>query len=81
MQRHLRAAQIRLRSLFAEAQEDEMLFEVLDVDQEQLQLLDTPFVASLEPRLFDYLTKTHSIPAFLSSVTLALFERQTFMGT
>lgn len=45
-----------------------------------LELLDTDFASRLDPRLFSFLKDANSVPAFLSSVTLELFENQTFLA-
>lgn len=42
-----------------------------------LELLETPFCARIDPKMFAYLTTCHSVPAFLSSLTLDLFDKQT----
>jgi len=44
-----------------------------------LELLESEFTQRLEAKVFTYLTTCHSIPAFLSNLTLELFEKQTFM--
>lgn len=44
-----------------------------------LELLETDYTQRLEAKVFTYLTTCHSIPAFLSNLTLELFERQTFV--
>jgi hypothetical protein len=46
-----------------------------------LELLDTPFATNkLDARIFSYLSNSNSVPAFLSSITMELFESQTFQG-
>jgi hypothetical protein len=42
-------------------------------------MLETPFTRKLDRRLFAYLHTSNSLPAFLASVTLDLFEHQTIM--
>ena len=46
-------------------------------------LLTSAFAQSLkdnDPQAMLYLTTAKSVPAFLSHITLALFEQQTFLG-
>jgi mitotic spindle assembly checkpoint protein MAD1 len=81
----------RLRSMYAEREEDDLLF---TKENEVLQVLETPFVSTnnvnhpthrnnprkvrgLESRVTEVLSRFNSIPLFLSSVTEYLFERQT----
>jgi hypothetical protein len=45
-----------------------------------LELIETPFCTQIDKRVFAYLTTCRSFPAFLSNLTLHLFERQTFQG-
>ena len=68
---------ITLKSLYAEQEGDEIKF-LMPSDSENLQLLETPFCTALDKRLFTYLNTCHSIPAFISGVTLHLFENVTF---
>jgi hypothetical protein len=42
-----------------------------------LELLETDFALRLDRKLSVYLTTCNSVPAFLSSVTLQNFEKQT----
>ena len=44
-----------------------------------MELLETDYTHRLEAKAFTYLTTCNSIPAFLSNLTLELFERQTFV--
>lgn len=55
--------------------QDFLLFHMKDG---RLELLGTDFCKRIDRKIFAYLTTCHSIPAFLSSCTLDLFERQTF---
>ncbi|CAK4675816.1 unnamed protein product [Aphanomyces euteiches] len=71
----LKYPELRLRSIYAEDEADEIKFQFNDGE---LELLETPFVAGLDQRNMAYLTMCHSIPAFLSAVTLMLFEKQTY---
>lgn len=68
---------LRLRSMFAERPEDCLMFQLRGDSPE---LLDTDFISRLEPHLLQQLERSNSVPAFLASVTLELFENQTFMG-
>eukprot|EP01036_Dinobryon_divergens_P022757 gene22757-31047_t len=68
---------LRLRSMYAESSDDCLLFQMRG---DSLELLDTPFASRLEQRFFQLLSQGHSVPAFLSNITLDLFERQTFLG-
>mmetsp|Transcript_9713 Transcript_9713/g.16242 ORF Transcript_9713/g.16242 Transcript_9713/m.16242 type:complete len:209 (+) Transcript_9713:53-679(+) len=68
---------LRLRSMYAEKPEDCLMFQLRG---DAPELLDTEFASTLDPRLLTYLTTSNSVPAFLASVTLELFENQTFMG-
>ncbi|PRP83965.1 hypothetical protein PROFUN_08649 [Planoprotostelium fungivorum] len=64
----------KLTSKYA-SKEDEILF---DHSKGQLALLETEFVSSLGAEISGYLSKCHSIPAFLSHITLELFNAKTF---
>lgn len=70
-------SRLRLRSMYAENPDDAFLFQWKGGS---LELLDTPFAEKLDPKHFSYLTTCHSVPAFLSAITIELFENQTFMG-
>jgi len=63
--------------MYAEDPEDCLLFQWKG---EILELLETPFASKLDPKLFSFLTRCNSVPAFLSNVTLDLFEKVTFLG-
>lgn len=47
---------------------------------EDPELLYSEFAESLDPSVMSYLSTYNSVPAFLASVTLQLFENQTMMG-
>lgn len=70
--------QYRLQSMYAEGMEDTLVFQS---SPSGMQLLDTPFSASIlqQTQHAGYLQRFNSIPAFLSSLTLDLFSRQTMM--
>ena len=63
----------RLESMYAE--NDIIAFE--KSADGGLNLLETEFTKTLSKEIHAYLSKCHSIPAFLSNITLQLFERQT----
>jgi mitotic spindle assembly checkpoint protein MAD1 len=67
---------LRLRSMYAESPDDSLIFQWRG---ETLELLETPFASKIDPKLFSYLNRSNSVPAFLSNVTIELFENQTFM--
>jgi len=64
----------RLESMYA--QNEIIAFE--KSSEGGLNLLETEFTKTLSKEIHAYLSKCHSIPAFLSNITLQLFERQTF---
>jgi mitotic spindle assembly checkpoint protein MAD1 len=72
----LKHRELRLRSMFAEHEEDELAFRF--ESDGSIQMIQTPFAAQLDRKMLAYLTICHSIPAFLSTVTVTLFEKQTF---
>ncbi len=43
--------------------------------QRSLELIDTPFMRTFDAAVFARLHRDHSIPAFISQITLNLFER------
>jgi mitotic spindle assembly checkpoint protein MAD1 len=67
----------RLQSMYAESADDNLLFQSTE---NGLQLLDTEFSRTLPDEVVGYLQRFHSIPAFLSTLTLELFSRQTMVG-
>ncbi|OQR98323.1 mitotic spindle assembly checkpoint protein MAD1 [Achlya hypogyna] len=72
----LKQNELSLRSMYAENEGDELKFRI--VDTENMALIQTDFSASLDPKWFGYLSHCHSPPAFVSSITVSLFEKQTF---
>ena len=64
----------RLQSMYAESAEDFLLFESTP---QGLQLLETQFSASLDSAVMANLHRFHSIPAFLSAITIDLFSKTT----
>ena len=77
----------RVRSVFSDREDDHLTFLWPKAKRGQegaiagLDLLDTEMaqVLSLSPS-FDYMTKYNSMPAFMASVQLGLFEKLTFVG-
>ena len=75
----------KVRSLYAEREGDHLMFAWPNVQKGEavtmLDLLDTPQAQLLaQDQSFEYMTKFKSLPAFLASVQLGLFEKQTFAG-
>lgn len=74
----------RLRSVFAEQEEDQLLLQwpknKIKDDATSLDILQTDLgkLLSTTPS-YEYMAKFHSLPAFLSSVQLSLFEKQTVL--
>jgi len=68
----------RLRSMYAPSEADTLLFQFGEGSR-QLELLDTPFATTLDSKILVYLRQCNSIPAFLSNITLNLFESSTLM--
>lgn len=64
----------RLSSMYAESQDDHLIFKLTDGNPE---LLETPYSLTLEDFINLHLKHQHSIPVFLSAITLDLFNRQT----
>lgn len=69
---------LRLRSVYADHDDDELLVRM--EANGALELLETDFCAQINQRVFAYLTTCRSFPAFLATLTLHLFEKQTFQG-
>jgi mitotic spindle assembly checkpoint protein MAD1 len=69
--------QLRLRSMYADNESDHLLFQW---EPDGLQLMETPFASRLDSKIFTYLSTCNSVPAFLSNLTLELFEKQTWQG-
>eukprot|EP00808_Paulinella_micropora_P016197 g5475.t1 len=65
----------RLRSMYSEKEEDALMFQ--KAEGGPMHMLETQFVKRVDAELLELLHKYHSIPAFLSQLTLQLFERQT----
>lgn len=69
---------LRLRSMYAAQRDDELLVRMDKTGN--LELLDTDYSRQIDQRVLEYLTTCRSFPAFLGTLTLRLFERQTFQG-
>lgn len=67
--------QYNLMSMYAESSTDALLFQT--TPNGEMQLLQNEFSSTLTDYIESFLQQQHSIPAFLSSVTLDLFSRQT----
>ena len=71
----------KVRSVFAERERDYLLFQWPEGKEvTSLDLLSTEYgkLITKQPS-YEYMTKFHSLPAFLASAQLALFETQTMM--
>ncbi|KAK4307541.1 hypothetical protein Pmani_020688 [Petrolisthes manimaculis] len=64
----------KLIPMYVESSDDYLLFE--KTPNHELRLLETDFSASLEYLIDAYLTHEKSYPAFLSALTIELFNRQ-----
>ncbi|XP_038068435.1 mitotic spindle assembly checkpoint protein MAD1-like [Patiria miniata] len=70
--------QYRLMSMYAEQETDVLLFQA--TSSGEMQLLENDFSSTLTDFISSFLHQQDSIPAFLSSVTLDLYSRQTMVG-
>ncbi|XP_014667600.1 PREDICTED: mitotic spindle assembly checkpoint protein MAD1-like [Priapulus caudatus] len=72
-------SQYRLRSMYAESPDDHLLFQIQHQNKEGLQLLESEYMktTTVKELMDTYLKQSNSIPAFLSSLTLDLFNKQT----
>ncbi|KAJ5068342.1 mitotic spindle assembly checkpoint protein mad1 [Anaeramoeba ignava] len=70
--------QFKLKSMFAEKPSDTLLFSKQDDDE--FILLENEYSKSLSKEIHAFLTTCHSIPAFLSHLTLDLFNNQTYLN-
>lgn len=71
----------KVRSMFAEREQDHLLFQWPSVTPvESLDLLDTELAKVLMTTpSYEYVVRFHSLPAFLASTQLSLFEKQTML--
>lgn len=77
------AAKYRLKSMYAEKEEDELVFqqeaagEGSNTPSGGLSVLETEFTKSLDGSITGYLERMNSIPGFLAAIQLHLLEKQT----
>ncbi|XP_069687893.1 mitotic spindle assembly checkpoint protein MAD1-like [Periplaneta americana] len=64
----------RLSSMYADSPDDFLMFKLVNGSPE---LLETPYSLTLEEFINLHLKHQHSMPVFLSAITLDLFQRQT----
>jgi len=71
----------KVRSVFAERERDYLLFQWPEGNEvTSLDLLNTEYAKLLtKSPSYEYMTKFHSLPAFLASAQLTLFEKQTMI--
>ena len=71
----------KVRSVFAERERDYLLFQWPEGNEvTSLDLLNTEYAKLLtKSPCYEYMVKFHSLPAFLASTQLTLFERQTMI--
>lgn len=67
-----------LHSIYADKPEDCLIFQV--GVKGKLDLLATDFAETLNKEVKTYLETCHSIPAFMSAITLELFSSKTYTG-
>ncbi|CAK6446417.1 unnamed protein product [Pipistrellus nathusii] len=72
-----RESQYRLTSMYAERQDDCLVFKATGPSGSGMQLLETEFSRTVPELIELHLLRQDSIPAFLSALTLDLFSRQT----
>ncbi|XP_045432881.1 mitotic spindle assembly checkpoint protein MAD1 isoform X2 [Pipistrellus kuhlii] len=72
-----RESQYRLTSMYAERQDDCLVFKATGPAGTGMQLLETEFSRTVPELIELHLLRQDSIPAFLSALTLDLFSRQT----
>ncbi|KAF2353975.1 Spindle assembly checkpoint component Mad1 [Trinorchestia longiramus] len=68
----------KLSNMYAESPDDFFMFEM--ASNGEINLLSTDFSNSLEDMIDAYLNHENSYPAFLSAVTIDLFNRQTMVA-
>lgn len=82
------SSRFKVRSIYAEREEDHLMFlwpkldrGVKELKPTRLDLLDTELAKSLSATsTFEYLSKYDSLPAFSAALTLSLFENTTITG-
>ena len=70
-----KGAMFRLSSMYAESPSDHLLFQM--GNDSSMTLIETDFSSTLEDLINFHLSQQHSIPMFLSAVTMDLFSRST----
>lgn len=65
----------RISSVYAENEDEYLNFRLNEMGE--LDMLETEYSHTLEEMVTNYLAKHHSMPAFLSSLTLELFNKLT----
>lgn len=73
------SSQYKLSNMYAESPDDYLLFS--KNENNELHLLETPYSHVLADKIELYLHQNHSIPAFLSNLTLDLFNSQTVIAS
>ncbi|EFA82602.1 mitotic spindle assembly checkpoint protein 1 [Heterostelium album PN500] len=71
----------KLQSMYAEHENDYLVFQRVVESKNKIgkmELMDTDYTRALDKEIRAYLFSCHSIPAFLSQLTLDLFSKQTF---
>lgn len=74
----------RVRSVYAEQEQDHLMFVCQKSGEEvtSLDLVETDLAKLLSTTdSYQYMTKFNSLPGFLASVQLSLFEKQTFISS
>jgi len=78
--------QFKVRSMFAEHEEDHLMFKWPKIKggalPSSLDVMETELAQTLaKEKSFAFITKFNSLPAFMASVCLALFEKQTITAS
>lgn len=73
----LKNNQYKLTNVYANSSEECLLFELSTENEKELKLLENDYSKNLDENVQIYLVQHDSFPAFLSSLTLDLFQRQT----
>lgn len=80
----------RIKNMYSGSEEDFLLFSLYVVlsflltpsrdSKGELSLLETEMCGKIDSSIFAYIATCHSIPAFLSALTMNLFEKQTIIS-
>jgi len=70
---------VRVRCMYAESPNDFLSFTFVP-DTSALEMLSTEYTKTLDEHVMAYLRRCDSMPAFMASLCLSLFERQTMRG-